>query len=189
MMPEKSHDDWICSAFERFHGRLYEYVRRMVGDAHGAADVVQETYLRLCREPKGNIEGRLPEWLFTVSRNCALDILRKRKRQNETSVNYDATEMLEFSDESDGGGLLKMLSTLPANQREVLYLKFQNDLSYHEISKITGHSETYIGYLIHSGMKNLRGNLAVKNSNHSGERNGAAPPDTKKKNNRLAFLN
>jgi RNA polymerase sigma-70 factor (ECF subfamily) len=42
----------------------------------------------------------------------------------------------------------------------VLYLKFQQGLSYKEIGKVTGHSVSNVGFLIHTGMKTLRGKVA-----------------------------
>ena len=58
-----------------------------------------------------------------------------------------------------GQRVLELLETLPLNQREVLRLKFQNGFSYQEISRISGHSISNVGYLIHAGIKTLRGNL------------------------------
>ena len=55
--------------------------------------------------------------------------------------------------------VLDLLETLPASQREVIRLKFQNGFSYREISRISGHSVTHVGYLIHTGLKTLRGQL------------------------------
>ena len=55
--------------------------------------------------------------------------------------------------------VLDLLETLPASQREVIRLKFQNGFSYREISRISGHSVTNVGYLIHTGLKTLRGQL------------------------------
>ena len=52
--------------------------------------------------------------------------------------------------------ILKLLSRLPENQQEVIRLKFQHGMSYREISGITGHSEPYVGFLIHSGIKTIR---------------------------------
>ena len=49
----------------------------------------------------------------------------------------------------------------PANQREVIRLKFQNGFSYQEISRISGHSVSNVGYLIHAGIKTLRGNCST----------------------------
>ena len=58
-----------------------------------------------------------------------------------------------------GRRVVNLLETLPPNQREVLRLKFQNGFSYQEISRISGHSVSNVGYLIHAGIKTLRGQL------------------------------
>ena len=52
--------------------------------------------------------------------------------------------------------VLKLLERLPENQQEVIRLKFQHGMSYRQISAITGHSETYVGFLIHAGIRTLR---------------------------------
>ena len=59
------------------------------------------------------------------------------------------------------GRILELLEGLPANQREVIRLKFQNGFSYKEISRISGHSVTNVGFLIHVGMKTLRSRMGV----------------------------
>ncbi|MGH9424725.1 MAG: RNA polymerase sigma factor, partial [Terriglobia bacterium] len=51
---------------------------------------------------------------------------------------------------------LKILGTLPASQQEVIRLKFQSELSYKEISQVTGLSVTNVGFLIHVGLKAIR---------------------------------
>ncbi len=55
-----------------------------------------------------------------------------------------------------GGFLLHIVGTLPPRQQEVLQLKFQNDLSYQEISEITNLSVSNVGVLIHNALKTLR---------------------------------
>ena len=52
--------------------------------------------------------------------------------------------------------ILQVVETLPKNQREVIYLKFQSDLSYKEISEITRLSVTNVGFLIHSAVRAIR---------------------------------
>ena len=52
--------------------------------------------------------------------------------------------------------ILRMLDGLPKNQREVIYLKFQCDLSYKEISEITKLSVSNVGFLIHSAVRAIR---------------------------------
>ena len=55
-----------------------------------------------------------------------------------------------------GVRVLDLLEVLAVNQREVIRLKFQNGFSYQEISRISGHSVSNVGYLIHAGVKALR---------------------------------
>jgi RNA polymerase sigma-70 factor (ECF subfamily) len=57
-------------------------------------------------------------------------------------------------------GVLSALAQLPSNQQECIRLKFQQGLSYQEISRITNLSVTNVGYLIHMGIKSLRARFA-----------------------------
>jgi RNA polymerase sigma factor (sigma-70 family) len=100
-------------------------------------------------------------WLFTVTRNRALDHVRKHSRiiamplpEDRQSEERSPDEALASRDAA--AWLLKLLDELTPNQREVIRLKFQNDLSYQEISEITGLSVTNVGFLLHVGLKKLR---------------------------------
>jgi RNA polymerase sigma-70 factor (ECF subfamily) len=57
--------------------------------------------------------------------------------------------------------LLRLLADLPANQQEVVRLKFQDGLSYRDIAEITGLTSSNVGYLLHVALKRLREQLAV----------------------------
>lgn len=58
--------------------------------------------------------------------------------------------------------VMEALATLPRNQQEVVRLKFQNGLSYEEISRITQLTVTNVGFLIHTAIKNLRRHLQTE---------------------------
>ena len=58
--------------------------------------------------------------------------------------------------------VLKLVSQLPENQREVVRLKFQGGLTYKQIAEVTGLSKTNVGFLIHTGLKSLRKQLGAK---------------------------
>jgi RNA polymerase sigma-70 factor (ECF subfamily) len=66
------------------------------------------------------------------------------------------------------GRVMELLEALPANQREVVRLKFQNGFSYQEISRISGHSVSNVGYLIHTGIKALRVQLFARQPAETG---------------------
>ena len=72
-------------------------------------------------------------------------------RESEQAAPYEKLEAKEAS-----GFLLRILGTLPPRQQEVIQLKFQNDLSYQEISEITQLSVSNVGVMIHNALKTLR---------------------------------
>ena len=61
--------------------------------------------------------------------------------------------------------VLGLLGTLPANQQEVIRLKFQHGLSYREISRVTKLTQSNVGFLIHTGLKALRQQLGISAAN------------------------
>ncbi len=164
--PEVDHG-WVRSAVDRFEGPLTLYAARLLGDADAARDVVQETFLRLCAQPRGHVEGRLAEWLFTVCRNRALDVLRKEGRMTQLSDDQARVRAsnepgpVELAEHRESAArVLDLLDSLPPGQRDVIRLKFQNGFSYREIARISGYSVGNVGYLIHVGLKTIRGQLA-----------------------------
>ena len=58
--------------------------------------------------------------------------------------------------------LLGLIDRLPVKQQEVIRLKFQNGFSYKEISRITEHSVTNVGFLIHTAVQRLRAEFAAQ---------------------------
>src|SRR4051812_24248938 len=79
---------WIRSAVEQYERPLVRYATRLLGDSERARDVAQDTFLKLCTQDRAEVEYRLAEWLFTVCRNRALDILRKEGRMTRLSDDH-----------------------------------------------------------------------------------------------------
>ena len=71
---------WISSAVQEYEGALVRYATQITGDLDRGRDVVQDTFLRLCKQDPQELDGRLAQWLFAVCRNRALDIRRKEDR-------------------------------------------------------------------------------------------------------------
>ena len=154
--------NWLNTIVEQFEGRLVRYAMRITGNLERGRDVVQETFLRLCREPAVATSDCLPQWLFTVCRRLAIDVRRKETRmstQLENAAVCDvpartASATMEQSEELEQ--LLRLLGGLPANQQEVVRLKFQEGMSYKEIAAITGLTVSNVGFLLHTAVKALR---------------------------------
>jgi RNA polymerase sigma factor (sigma-70 family) len=159
--------EWIGAAIDQYQGRLIRFASRITGDVESARDVVQDTFLRLCREDLDRVRDHLPAWLFRVCRNRALDV-RKKERPLQALDDDDGTSAVEepgagpharLEKDDDARRLLTAVGTLPAAQQEALRLRFQEELSYKEISAVTGHPIGSVGFLIHAGIKQLRERL------------------------------
>lgn len=160
----------MLEALGRHERDLIRYATRLTGDVERARDCVQETFLRLCGRGGDVPAEHRTEWLYTVCRNLALDVRRKERPMQtgadattETTFERaadDAPPGARLEHEEEVAGVLGVLGTLPANQQEVIRLKFQHGLSYREIAGVTKHSVSHVGVLIHAGMKTLRQKLA-----------------------------
>lgn len=145
--------DWIAQAVERYEGPLSRYASRLVRDPERARDVVQDTFLRLCRQDRRAIDGDLGPWLYTVCRNRAVDVLRQERPSEPL---HGAEHVAPATRPAGTPDLLGSLSLLSPNQQEILRLKFQQGLKYREIAAVTGLSISNVGFLIHTGLKKLR---------------------------------
>ena len=167
MSPARDEPHWIRETLERFERPLLAYAARILGDLDAARDVVQETFLALCRAERSAVEASLAEWLFRVCRNKALDVKRKERpmkaitetQEREARANVDdPSARLETQDSF--AHVLETLERLPEKQQEALRLKFQHGLSYKEIASVTEQSIGNVGFLIHVGLKALRERLS-----------------------------
>lgn len=160
--------EWVLAAVEQYEAPLVLYAARLLKDLDLARDAVQETFVRLCRENPRELDGHLAEWLFRVCRTRALDFRRKEKRMAPLTAEQAARPAVTPAPQEagelheDAAAALRLLATLPDNQQEVIRLKFQHGLSYKEISRVTGLQIGNVGFLMHTGLKTLRGQLVAQ---------------------------
>jgi len=159
---------WMREVLERYERQLVRYAHRTLGggDLETARDIVQDTFLRLIRVGRDSVEDHLAEWLFTVCRNRCFDVLRKESRMTalsdttqETLTRTDAPALSRDGATEQHAKILALVEELPPRQQEVIRLKFQNGLSYKEISRVTDLTVTNVGFLIHTGLKTVRERL------------------------------
>jgi RNA polymerase sigma-70 factor (ECF subfamily) len=161
-MPD-TREQFIEQAMVEFESPLLGYATTILHDLDRARDVVQDTFIRLCQQDIAKVRDGLKTWLFTVCRNRALDILRKENRvQTLDEVKWQKVAGPELQPDQQAdhderiAEVMKYLDRLSPNQREVILLKFQQGLSYQEITDVTGLTSGNIGFLIHTGLKRLR---------------------------------
>lgn len=167
--PKSTSDEaWLSLVFREYELPLMGYATHLMGDADRASDVVQDTFVRLCRQPREQVEDRVRKWLYTVCRNRAFDILKKENRmktlddvQASQQVSRDDDPQIQVQHRETAAHAGTLMEKLPDHQREVIRLKVQSGLSYREISDLTGLSVGNVGYLLHTGLKSIRNRLAT----------------------------
>jgi len=152
---DRTESQWIVDALDQYEDALIRYAVWILRDQELAREVVQETFLRLCREEQSKVGGYLAQWLFTVCRNLAFDTRKREARMTpleDTDIGVDSN----LEQKEAVGEIFRLVENLPKNQREVVYLKFQCHLSYKEISDVTKLSVGNVGLLLHTALKAIR---------------------------------
>ena len=165
--------DWetIEELFAALEAPLLSYAFRLVGELSVAEDMVQEAFMKLhvqfdeVREPR--------RWLYRTVHNLALNHRRDASKivplnpvQGENgSEGVESADPQPLPDEQivrlESIGQVRLsLETLDDRSRELIRLKFNDELSYKEISARTGLSMGNVGYLLHHALKAIADELA-----------------------------
>jgi RNA polymerase sigma-70 factor (ECF subfamily) len=143
--------DGLTAILSRYQHRLYRYLLRIVQEPAAAEDLLQQTWLRLM-EKIGRYDERssFETWMFAVAHNLAIDHLR-RKRSYSLDAPDDsgmapsdllvsgALNPFEHLIAFERGELLAAaISELPAIHREVLSLRFEEEMQLDQIADVTG---------------------------------------------------
>jgi RNA polymerase sigma factor (sigma-70 family) len=156
------------SLFSALESPLLSYALRLLGERAAAEDVVQEAFMKLhaqfaeVREPR--------RWLYRTVHNLALNQRRQAGKvvpliQPADGQSTDTADPEPLPDEQivrwEGIGLVRLsLATLDERSREVVRLKFNEDLSYKQIAERTGLTPSHVGYLLHHALKAIAAELA-----------------------------
>ncbi len=164
----------IQGLFIALEAPLLNYAWRLSGEHGLAEDLVQEAFLKLHEQFEEVREPR--RWLYRTVHNLALNQRRDSAKiiplapppdsSSESHPSYpDITDETPLPDEQiirlEGIGLVRLcLETLDERSRELIRLKFTEDLSYKQISERTGLKTGHVGYLLHHALKAIADELA-----------------------------
>lgn len=160
---------------ERHQERIFGYLLGMVKDRDVANDLFQDTFVRAIKAMHAQrasytAQGRWVQWVMRIARNAALDHLRSRKRWRTAPAGDDddreplwerlpdngpdAAEQLQQAEQAEW--LKSCIDQLPPEQREVLLLRHESDLTFREIAELTDCSiNTALGRMRYA-LQNLR---------------------------------
>ena len=168
----------ISQLIERHSRRVPDYIQMMVKDEDEADDIFQETFIKAVRvidDGRYTDNGKFLSWILRIAHNQVIDHFRARKQDkttNEAEAGYDMLGSLRFSEgnvedamvsEQIEADIRMLVELLPAEQREVVMMRYFSGLSFKEIAEQTDVSiNTALGRMRYA-LINLRRMIKEKN--------------------------
>jgi RNA polymerase sigma-70 factor, ECF subfamily len=151
----------MTQLYERYSSIVYSVALRVLGDTGAAEDILQEVFMQLWRSPDAfdATRGSLPGWLAVITRNRAIDSLRKRRPETDitdviVSIEPDLAGGAEFSRAVEK--IRGTMGGMPPTQRSALEMAFFEGLTHTEIADKTGEPLGTIKTRIRAGLLTLR---------------------------------
>ena len=151
----------MAELYDRYSPVVYAVALRVLGDPGRAEDVLQEVFLQLWRNPAAfdSARGSLGAWLAVITRNRAIDGLRRRKPETdiEDVMVSVAPDLASEADRSRAAQKVRsVLGAMPGAQRSALEMAYFEGLSHSEIATKTGEPLGTIKTRIRAGLIALR---------------------------------
>lgn len=147
----------IAALFEAEEDGLLRFALGLVGRRSVAEEIVQESFLRL--QPLWSEIENPRGWIYRTVRNLALNHLRDRRPEselNEETAPAETAVAPELLARNEAVGMVRLLlAEMSDEDRDLVTLKYHDDLKYQEISKRTGLSVGNVGYRLHHVLKTL----------------------------------
>ena len=176
------------SAFERlvktFEKPLMNYAHKLLQDVGDAQEVVQDTFLRahraLTRQYSGDRcrELALRPWLYRIARNLSVNKRRGKRHSVEEPLEEleqetlpqpgaDVAIICRVEQKQELERLNRAIALLPRESRDLVFLRFIEEMSYAEISKVTGGGEASLRGKVFRSLRLLRQELAEEEETHA----------------------
>lgn len=167
----KRDPELLDALIERYQYRLFRYLLYLTGNRETAEDLFQETWFRVLeRGRQYDGRSRFETWLFSIARHLVIDLQRRRKPHSLDALTGPDDEGYAVPDggpsplelasaRQEGVALERSLGRLAAVSREVLLLRFQEDLTIEEIASVAGVPVSTVKSRLYRGLRELRGML------------------------------
>jgi RNA polymerase sigma-70 factor, ECF subfamily len=146
---------------DRHYDRCARIAVRILGNREDAEEAIQDTFLRAFRALESYEDReRFSAWITRILVNQCRTLLARTRRREAVFADLDPADLeLAASGPAEGGpwpNLEDALAALPVQQREALVLKYADDLTYEEMSRITGAGESALKMRVQRAFARLR---------------------------------
>ena len=162
---------------ERYQGKLFAYLYRLIGSYDEAQDLLQNVFIKVYRNLQSyDTNRKFSSWIYRIAHNEAVNYVKRKSLKRfipweDIASAKDKLEMVSLEERADKAWLRKevkgevnlAINRLPFKYKQVLLLKYFFDKSYEEISEILGKPVNTVGTLISRAKKKLAEELKGQN--------------------------
>lgn len=142
---------------KRYYSSILRYCRWHCPDMETAEDLTQETFIRLFRHLDSyKSRGSFKAWLYTIANRLCIDESRKTHFSPLEDQDFPAADDRRLHRVEDKEQILFLLKFLSPEQKEAILLRFEEELSFSEIAKVTGCSLRTAQSRVRNGLKIMR---------------------------------
>jgi len=164
-------DERFKSVYQKYRTRLYWYVFRKISRTGKAEDITADVFLKLYEnwsKVKGRSDKGIAAWIYTVARNASIDHLRKEGRRSVRSIDNEEIDSAakvyddfveDAMKEEEIAMVCGALEVVSDDEREVIKLRFEEDLRFNEIAEVVGRKEGACKMMFYRSIRKIKDKL------------------------------
>jgi RNA polymerase sigma factor (sigma-70 family) len=163
-MSQSNKSDEFLKAYDAFADAIFRHCYFRISDHDLAKDLAQETFMRAWEHAaKGTEIRHMRAFLYRVAHNLIVDEYRKRQR---STLSLDDLQEQGFNPKEEGGStiqsaiemkdVLALLDKVDSKYRDIVVMRYIDELSLKEIAEILGEKENTVSVRIHRALKQVR---------------------------------
>lgn len=160
----------FLAAYDQYSDAIFRHCYFRVFDRERGKDLMQEVFMRAWEYlAKGEKVLNMRAFLYRIANNLIVDESRKKKEASldklqEEGFDPGIDETEKMHNRIEHGRVVKTLSSLDDHYRDILVMRYMNDLSPSEIAEVTGESANTVSVRIYRGLKQLRSMLSEQSA-------------------------
>jgi RNA polymerase sigma-70 factor (ECF subfamily) len=165
----RQHEQPFLEAYDAHADAIFRYCFFQTSKREVALDITQDTFIRAWEYlEKGEMVENMKAFLYRIAGNLVIDYRRKKKsdsldRMIEDGFDVGFDEHGKIEKQFEGREVLQIIEQIPEIYKDVLIMRFVDDMSIPEIAEVTGETENNISVRIHRGLEKLEKEMEKKN--------------------------
>lgn len=164
LIVETQGDEYVEELYKRYSTKIYRKCLTFVKDVSLAEDLTHDIFIKaLLNISKFKKKSKFSTWIYSITYNYCIDYLRKSRKENFVTIEEEKSEVKDLEYEDDGklieietSRMLRLLDMIRADEKMILLMKYQDNLSIKEIQVMLNVSESAVKMRIKRAKEKMR---------------------------------